>query len=320
MGNLPLVYIVVLNYNGPQMTIGCLDSLLKIGYPNFRVIVVDNGSDDDSVARLKAATTDPRVELLTNRVNEGYAGGNNRGIEKALAERTKYVFVLNNDTIVDPGCLVPLVAAFEVDRRMAVAGCAIEDVGYEFSPNRGQGISLFSGETSHWRHHGSVTSAADVDFVCGAAIMFRASALREIGSFDSSFFSYYEDADICFRARRAGYRVCFVPGPGVRHLMGATAKAARNRSLVNFCLNRNRVWFVRRHGRLQHRIVLALLTFCFQYPKALLGCALRGEFDVVLPLLKAVWVGYREYHPYAAPFRATGVAVRPFSGQTECAS
>lgn len=320
MSNLPLVYVIVLNYRGPGLTIKCLDSLLKLGYPNFRVIVVDNGSGDDSVAQLKAATTDPRVNLLINETNEGYAGGNNRGIEKALAEGAEYVFVLNNDTIVNPGCLDPLVAAFEADNRIAIAGCEIRDVGYESSPNRGQRISLFTGKTNHWRHDRPVLSPMDVDFICGAAIMLRASVLREIGAFDSSFFSYCEDADICFRARKSGYRVCFVPGPGVRHLMGATAKAAGNRALVNFCLNRNHIWFVRRHGRLGHRIVFALVTFCYQYPKALLGRVMHGEADLLWPLVKSVWSGYSAYSPYARPSRASGSAPPHFRGHAECAS
>jgi hypothetical protein len=84
---------VILNYNGAQLTLNCVDSVLKVEYPNFKVVVVDNASTDGSVAQFRAALTDPRIELLVNEKNEGYAGGNNRGIEKALEAGADYVFL-----------------------------------------------------------------------------------------------------------------------------------------------------------------------------------------------------------------------------------
>jgi GT2 family glycosyltransferase len=291
-GAFPLVYVVILNFNRADLTVNCLQSVLKVRYPNFKVAIVDNGSADDSVLRLKAVTADPRVELLLNDRNEGYAGGNNRGIEKALSDGAAYVFVLNNDTLVEPGCLDSLVTALEADPRIAVAGCEIEDARVKSAPNRGQRISLFTGDASHWGHDDRITSPVDVDFICGAAIILRAKALREIGGFDSRLFSYYEDADFCFRARKAGYRACFVPGPGVRHLTSATASVVRNRAMVCLCLCRNRIWFIRRHGNLLHRVVSTLLSFCYRYPKALLAHIARGEFNLLAVTLKAIWAAY----------------------------
>jgi len=78
----PHVFVIVLNYNGAQMTLNCVDSVLRIDYPNFRVMMVDNASADDSVIRFKEAITDPHVELLVNDKNQGYAGGNNRGWQR----------------------------------------------------------------------------------------------------------------------------------------------------------------------------------------------------------------------------------------------
>lgn len=320
MGNSPIVYFVVLSFNRAELTIDCLNSVLNIAYPNYRVIVVDNGSDDDSVARLRAAAVDPRMELLTNDKNEGYAGGNNRGIEKALAEGAAYIFVLNNDTVVEPGLLDSLVAAFQADRRIGIAGCALEDVAYKSAHNRGQGVSLLTGRAFHYRHNQPVDGPVDVDFVCGAAIMLRARVLREIGAFDANLFFYCEDADICFRARRAGYRVCFVPGPGVRHLVGATAGAPANRALARFYSHRNRIWLIRRYGGLGHQIVFALLSFCYQYPKMFLGHILRGEFGLLWPLVKGVWNGYSGYRPYAGPSGPTRGPLIPFPDKSKCES
>ena len=245
------------------------------------------------MARFREALTDPRIELLINSQNEGYAGGNNRGIERALADGADYLFVLNNDTVADPGCLTPLVEAMQRDRRIGIAGCPLIDIGYESSPNCGQRIRLFSGRTSHWPYPEAPLGPTDVDFVCGAAIMLRGETLRRIGAFDASFFLVCEDADLCFRARKAGYRICFVPGSGVRHLMSATLK--RFPPTIAFYGVRNRAWLIRRHGNLAHQLVFNVLGIFYFYPRAVLARLLRGEFELVRPVLKGIWEGYWRY-------------------------
>jgi hypothetical protein len=293
METFPTVCIVILNYNGTQITLNCVDSVLKIDYPNFRVIVVDNASTDDSVARFREAFTDPRVELLVNDKNEGYAGGNNRGIEKALAAGAEYILVLNNDTVAERGCLSPLVDAMERERKIGVCGCPIIDLGYESDPNLGQGISLYTAATSHWRHRRDACEPVEVDYICGAAIMFRVEMIRRIGLFDECFFLLCEDSDICFRARKSGYRVCFVRGPGVRHLMSHTM--SRYSPLTTFVGTRNRIWLVRRHGTLAHRFVFNLLSFFYFYPKTILGRMCRRQLDLLQPQLRGIWEGHWKY-------------------------
>ena len=101
--NPPSISIVVLNWNGRDDTLACLESVERISYPNFRVIVVDNGSADNSVAAIRAAF--PKVELIETHANLGFSGGNNVGIKRALEHGADYVLLLNNDTVVDPGLL-----------------------------------------------------------------------------------------------------------------------------------------------------------------------------------------------------------------------
>jgi hypothetical protein len=305
--NTPLVYVIILNYNGAQITLDCVRSVPNLDYPNFRVLVVDNASKDDSgvvLAEGIRAIDDSRIELLLNERNEGYAGGNNRGIDKALAAGAEYILALNNDIIAVPGSLAPLVDAMERDRTIGVCGCPIVNFGYESDPNLGQGISLYTGITSHWPHGRDTCQAVDVDYICGAAIMFRAEMLRQIGMFDARFFLLCEDSDICFRARKSGYRVCFVPGPGVRHHMSQTM--SRHRPLTTFVATRNKVWFIRRHGTLAHRFVFNLLSFFYFYPKAILGRIFRRQFDLLQPLLRGIWEGHWKYPgSYARTARAT---------------
>ena len=292
----PSVCVVILNYNGRQITLNCVESVLKLDYPNFSVIVVDNASADDSVARFKEAFTDPRIEILVNDKNEGYAGGNNRGVAKALAAGADYIFILNNDTIVEPGCLTPLVEAMEGDRKVGIVGCP----GFDGRPPDSSLCFLhqnfFTMRTTRLSTCPGERELGEFDFVSGAAFLIRAETAAKTGMFDESFFLYWEDADLCFRARRAGYKLKVVASPGVQHLVSETIK--RVRPLYTFCSTRNRVWLVRRHGTAWHQIVFNLYAFSYLYPRAILG-RLRGrEFHLLAPIFRAIWHGHCAYPGY----------------------
>ena len=118
--DLPTVSIIVLNWNGKHDTVECLESLSHISYPNYEVIVVDNGSTDGSVEQFKARY--PEITVIENQDNLGFAEGNNVGIRAALQEDTEYVLLLNNDTIVDPRFLDELINVAEREPRVGFAG------------------------------------------------------------------------------------------------------------------------------------------------------------------------------------------------------
>lgn len=289
----PLVYVIILNYNGATLTINCLNSVLRIDYPNFKVLIVDNASTDDSVTVLQKTFRHPSVELLVNSMNAGYAGGNNRGIERALGYGAEYVCVLNNDTTVEPACLTRLVEAMEGDSRLGIAGCPLLNADTESSPNFGQRMNLFTGTPSLFFGRTQPPHPSEVDFICGAAIFIRVEAVRQIGLFDARFFLLSEDADLCYRARRAGYKVGFYPGPGVCHLGSQTLN--RHRPFVTFLRIRNKAWFVRRHGTRTHWLVFNFLSFFYFYPRTILGRLMRREYKLLHPVLKGIWEGHFGY-------------------------
>jgi GT2 family glycosyltransferase len=289
----PLVWIVILNYNGAQITLNCVDSVLKIDYPNFRVIVVDNASTDDSVVRFKEALTDPRVELLVNHKNEGYAGGNNPGIERALTAGADYIFILNNDTIVEPGCLTALVEVMERDPSVGIAGCPLLGVGTRPSAVYGWRANLHIGDCVQWFDAPQKPRFGEVDCILGAAMLIRAETFRRIGLFDSRFFLFFEDWEFCFRARRAGYRVTIVPSTRIQHLAGQTTR--RLRPMAIFYSTRNRVWLVRRYGSFVHQVVFTLYAFLYFHPRGILGRLIRRQFNLVAPILRGIWEGHFAY-------------------------
>ncbi len=297
----PLVYVVVLNYNSAQITLDCIDSVLKIDYPNFRVILVDNGSTDGSGEQFKEAVTDPRIELLFKSQNEGYAGGNNRGVEMALLRGADYIFVLNNDTIADPGCVAPVVQFMEEHPRTAICGCRVFNVvgGGPPSGETEREYSLFTGSPALFCDRSDLTVPREVAHIRGTAMFLRAAAIRKVGLFDPNFFLLWEDTDLCYRARAAGYKVCLVPSPGILHLVSQTLR--RSRSILLFHAIRNRAWFIRRHGQFRHWVVFTLFSFGYFYPKAIIARLLRGEFEQLGAILKGIWQGHRRYPGPAGP-------------------
>ncbi len=211
--------IIILNWNGSTLLQRCLPALLAQDYPAFRVVVVDNASTDDSVAVVRRDF--PQVEVIENQVNLGFAGGNNVALRRL---ETDVAVLLNPDVIVEPGWLRALVGGLLADESIGIAG------GKLFYPatESGQRRLQHAGGAIHFPqampgYHGLDEDEAqhnarrDVDYVVGASLAVRRSLLEKIGLLDEGFFLYFEDADLCFRARRAGYRVVYVPDAVALH-------------------------------------------------------------------------------------------------------
>ncbi|WP_022948507.1 glycosyltransferase family 2 protein [Methylohalobius crimeensis] len=241
----PKVSIIILNWNGRDDTLACLDSVFKIDYPNFDVVVVDNGSTDDSVPAIRKAF--PQAHLIETGKNLGYAGGNNVGIQYALNNKADYIFVLNNDTTVAPDVLTHLVQAAEKHPEAAVLGPVIYEMErpetiWTAGEAFGEGFTCV-----HLRQGESETvlnkdDGRTVDWVTGAAFFTRSSALRDIGLFDERYFLVYEESDWCFRARRAGYSCLIVPQASVWHKVGS-AFGSESSPLRTYFSTRNRLLF-----------------------------------------------------------------------------
>src|SRR5215467_10963911 len=116
----PLVLIVILNWNNPEETRTAVNSAMRLDYPNFRLLIVDNGSEDDSLQQLRPLVSE-KIELIESPINTGYTGGCNLGLERALALGAKYAWLLNNDAVVEPKTLSSLVKLAESDDRIGLA-------------------------------------------------------------------------------------------------------------------------------------------------------------------------------------------------------
>ena len=222
LGAAPLVAVIVLNWNQAQLTLDCLASLEALTYLNFWTVVVDNGSTDDSVARIRAVY--PHIEIVALDANLGYAEGNNRGIAHALARGAEYVLILNNDTLVTPGWLPALLSALAqpdvglVGAKLIYPDGALQEAG---------GILWRNGSASNYGRNDDASKpefnyVLDVDYCSGACLVIRREEFLELGGFDPHFSpAYYEDADLAMRIRAMGKRVVVprvLPGPGALEL------------------------------------------------------------------------------------------------------
>lgn len=225
--NNPRVSIIVLNWNGLEDTIECLESLRKMTYPNYEIVIVDNASSGNDVVVLKERYGD-YIHIIANDKNYGFAEGNNIGIRYALAKQSDYVFMLNNDTIVDANFLAELVRVAEEDDKSGILGGKIY---YYASPNRFQSVG---GRIYWWLGYIADISGrddveqfervAEQDYVYGTAMLIKRQVIEKVGLLDSSLFFGMEDYDYCARAKKAGFKVLYVPGAKVWHKQGASRK------------------------------------------------------------------------------------------------
>ncbi|MBU3924528.1 glycosyltransferase family 2 protein [Patescibacteria group bacterium] len=256
-GKFPKVSIIILNWNGWQDTLECLDSLTKIFYPNYEVIVIDNNSTNESAAKLKVKSEKLKVEgknfkLIENKENFGFAGGNNPGIKYAVENKSDYVLLLNNDTIVDPDFLEKLVKAGESDQNFGIIGPKIY---YESDKNRiwfGGGYFSWLGGGRHMEYDKIDDKPLDeaikeVDFMTGCCFLIKREIIEKIGPMNEDFFLYYEDTEWSLRARKNGYKVIYAPSSHIWHKISRSVKPKTN-PIVHYYHIRNALLLSKLHA------------------------------------------------------------------------
>ncbi len=214
--------IILLNWNGRAFLEACLTHLLAQTYPHFRLTVVDNGSTDDSVDYVKQNF--PQVTLTVNDQNVGFAAGNNPALQASTAD---IAILLNPDVMVSPDWLAQLMARFEADPEAAIVGCKLWYPGGDIIQHAGGYITPPQAMPGHFgigqSDDGRWDEPRDCDYVIGAALALRTAVLPVLGLLDEGYFLYYEDVDLCARARRGGGRVIYEPAATAIHVESATA-------------------------------------------------------------------------------------------------
>lgn len=235
--------IIILNWNGKYLLDECINSVFSQKFKDYEIIVVDNGSSDNSVEYLKEKYSSA-INIIPLKQNKGFAGGSNEGIKVA---KGNYIVLLNNDTIVDENWLSELINAVDSDEKIGMCACKIlnyynkdefDTLGHLIYPD-----GLNRGRAKFEKNYHQYDKFEEVFFPSGAAALYRKSMLDEIGFFDEDFFAYGDDTDIGIRGRLAGWKCLYVPTAIAYHKSSASTHqyspwkiylVERNRILILF--------------------------------------------------------------------------------------
>lgn len=235
------VSVVILNYRVADLTVECILSVNKSTYKNIEIIVVDNDSGDSLGKKL---TVFPEITFIPSKENLGYSGGNNLGIKRALAEGADYVLILNSDTKVESGTVSSLVEVGESGvgdilgpKILFPDKCIIWYAGGIFDQDNVLGEHRGVDEEDK----GQYDKKEETDYITGAALFVKREVFEHIGLLDEKYFLYYEDSDFCFRARKAGFKVMYVPQAIVYHENAQSTGLGS--PLQDYYITRNRMLF-----------------------------------------------------------------------------
>lgn len=275
--------MVIVSWNVREDVVGCLRSIEE-NQPctSFEVVVVDNASSDGSVDAIKRGF--PDVTIVANEQNRGFAAANNQGIEQSRGE---YIFLLNPDTIIPPNSLDVLVKFMDENSDVGVCGPKLlnDDGSIQRSARRYPSfrgalyrhtifryLRIFKNEYEKWLMKGfDYKAQTDVDQVMGAALMVRRSVIDRIGVMDERFFMYYEEVDLCYRIKQAGWRIVFTPEAKITHLGGKSSGQMPVRKRIMMLISLLK--FFRKH---RSKGVTAAFSCVFK-----LAILLRNLFDIV---------------------------------------
>ena len=286
------ILIIILNWNCADDTVEAIRSVYasKVEPYCYDIFLVDNGSKDDSVQTLRAffASGGFRVEEIRDLqmgiaekgtkkiffyispVNTGFAGGNNIGMRFALKNGYDFVFLLNADAMVSRDCIRALAHTMDKDRRIGIVGPkvyyfdfngkknVINFAGGKFDVWRGESIPIGRYEEDMGQYNGMY----DTEYVEGSAFMVRTGTLTTVGLFDENYFAYWEECDLCTRARKSGWRVCYTGDTWIRHKIQSSIRknSIQNFDLARYYSFRNRLYFVRKHRNIIMRFTTMTYT------------------------------------------------------------
>ncbi len=287
----PLIYIVLLNWNGYKDTIECVKTLSKVKYKNFKILIVDNASANESVKVLKKEL--PQIKLLVNKENLGFSGGCNVGIKYALKDKADYVLLLNNDTLVDKNFLTELIKVSESDKNIGIVSPFIF---YADSPKKiwSAGLNFryknawpFIDENRETLDKGQFKKPLKNEYLTGCSMLIKKDVFNKIGYFKDEYFLYLEDMDFSVRATRCNLTLYSVPSSKIWHKIGQSSKGGSHK--VKYFFVRNTLLFFK-YNFTQKEISKYVYYYIKEYLYQFLQCLKQRDFMRA----KAILIGF--YH------------------------
>nr|WP_299383040.1 glycosyltransferase family 2 protein [Allomuricauda sp.] len=283
----PLVSIITINYNESEVTLDLLDSIRGLSYPNYEVIVVDNASPNDNPDLIKEKF--PGIHLIKSHENLGFAGGNNLGVKQAKGE---YLLFINNDTIVPPGFIEPLVETLQNDGHIGMVSPKIK---FHWDPS----LIQYAGYTpmNHWtirnssigyhqKDDGAYDQPGETQSIHGAAMMVPKRIVEQVGMMTEIYFLYYEEHDWAEMVKRAGYKIYYQPKSYILHK--ESVSTGKFSPLKTYYISRNRILFARRNFKPLQLVISLLFQGLVSIPKNSLKYLIKKEFQHLRAFWRAV--------------------------------
>lgn len=278
----PKVSIILVNYNGDEDTIACVDSLQEVDYDNYEVVVVDNASKNQNTIRSKLPAD---IVFIKSDKNLGFSGGNNLGIDYAMRHNADYVILLNNDTIVDKSFIKNLV---ESAKKHTNAGIFTGKILYYSEPDRVWYAGGYMNLNKARIHHCHIRERdtfddyeREVSFATGCLVMIPKTVIEKIGVLNDTFFMYSEDAEYCARVQKSGYKIWYVPTAKIYHKISASSGGAGSK-LSQYYRARNELYLVYHHA--VHPLIGSACCICRYLKRIVAGqfaipCTIAGISD-----------------------------------------
>jgi len=285
----PSVYSIVLNYNNYTDTIDTIESVLSLEYDANSILLIENSSDKSIIRKIR--TQFPNLAIFENEKNLGYAGGNNVGIQKAIASGADYIFLLNNDVTLEkdvlkkcisameksPGCAAcqPIIVTFENEERIWSAGTQLY-FGYPRLFLKGTKLQKNGIKTSPFG-------------LVGCAILFRRSALQQIGFFDESLFLLHEETDWCIRAKQMNFSLLIISNAIVYHKISTTIGMFSK--IYLYYIGRNWLLVGKKNFSFFSYLYILLTEFLIRFPYYLYHITKKGQIRMIKFYLKGIFDG-----------------------------
>ena len=283
----PKISIVILNWNGYEDTSECIKSLMRLTYSIYKIVVVDNGSSNDDYLLLEKNF--PEIIVLRSETNLGFTGGNNLGIEYAMKMNPDYILLLNNDTVVEPNFIKPLLNIFEKKNK---TGISAPQINYYNEPKR---IWSKGGIISRIRGSGFAYSDQiedriliknrEVAFVSGCCMLIKSEVIKIVGLFDDKFFLYVEDVDLCKRVNAAGFKIYTSNSSKIFHKVSNSTN--KNLAYIPlYYMTRNRLYFSKKN--FPRTFFLALLYLLVSMSLKSIMWLIKGKKENIIIVKTAI--------------------------------
>lgn len=289
------VFIIVVNYNNYNDTIECVESLKDIDYENYQIIIIDNGSQNDSYDELKKKL--PNCLIMRSDKNLGFAGGNNLGIKYALTNGADYILLLNNDTIVEKDFLTYMVKAAEEDEKIGIVGGKINYYDKK-------DCIWFAGGKIDWlkfrvEHigqreidRGQYDKRCEITFMTGCCMLIKRKVFEKVGLLPEEYFMYFEDVDFCVRASEAGFKIIYEPKAKIYHKVGFSSGGEESPFALRWN-NRNRILFMKKYkyNVKKWSFIFTILFFIVTRCIRIIQFAIEGDIARAVAIIKGIKEG-----------------------------